>query len=481
MVAPKRHREQETPYKASKLEWLGRTRWLVLVLSTYGCLSFFPRSLTSYREGTTIKGAKSSLRNSYPKEALGDPKKREKDGPDVPQMAILQKPFPHQNERRNKSRLVLHVGPPKTATTSIQTDLTAFEESLKSDGYEYAGRFYRSFTNLQGNASTRREDSRLQKSATSVFKACKELPRTNCFRDFVVELDKYEAGQKVIISDESLSSWREEDVMALREAIGNEWDVLVVVGYRRLYEWLPSTKFQRERIDRWSAVKSNWPGPGLKGLPLDPLFPDYLEKWRIHHVYTDVLVDMFQKAFPVSVLNLYDEATVRTTLLCNIIHDAPNTCTKSKQLDQDQGETRVNQINDAPSSYYDSLATAAAHRGLLDVNTVERRYVACDIKKHQVEVLKQGFMDFPLKCPTERELSKFLNDSLLFEAKLIPSSSEASVAEHKERFRSHSESKAFCWIDTDAALASEEWKSYFSRYASSDYAARLKYGWRCEE
>ena len=388
-------------------------------------------------------------------------------------------PSEQENGRRN---LVVHVGPPKTGTTSLQTDLSGFMEILRQDGYEYAGRFYKPSVNSEGKSALNRRDSLLQGSARSMFKRCEEIPRSKCANEFLQELRNYR-GSSVIVSEESLSQWKESDVLAFRDAmVADKWNVTIVVTYRHLFEWLPSAKFQRERIDRWAAFKSNWPGegPGKNGRPLDPLFPSYFREWRNYHVFCDVLIEFFQNAFPVVTLDIHDDTSLRTSFLCSIPH-ASKSCQESQRLDREKEETHMNLQDDTPSSFYDAVATAAAAKGFLDTSLVERRFVACDIMLFQKQILKQTALDFPLKCPTKQQQSIFLEESVLLETKIFSTTFAENKIRQRKELGERVAAKGFCWVDSDAVLDMHEWNTYFARYNDSTYAKGLKYGWRCEQ
>jgi len=379
---------------------------------------------------------------------------------------------------KGQNCLVLHVGPPKTGTTSLQTDLTNFAVLLRSEGYEYAGRFYEPFVNYEGKVISNRHDSKLLEEAKSMFKVCHDVPPQKCAKRFKDELDNY-SGTNVIISDESFSQWRDDDIAALGKVFAEDqnWNVTVVITYRHLFEWLPSTKFQRERIDRWSAFKSEWPGPSNKGQPLEPLFPTYIQKWRDYHRYCDRVRDSFQNVFSTVMLSMYNDASLRTTFLCSSVLNAAKSCEISREQDKVQNVTFMNLREDAPSCFYDAVATAAAARGWVNTSIVERRTVACDVKRYQEQVIRKTFLDFPLACPTTGELEEFLKESLALEATLL--SNDGGSMEHKKSFRMRAAGKDFCWVDTDSLLANENWKAFFVRFKNDTYAKNLKYGWTC--
>jgi len=190
-----------------------------------------------------------------------------------------------QEVEQAKPHLVLHVGPSKTGTTSLQTDLTRFQDRgyLAADNYFYAGRYYHPFYNEKGILQVNKTTSPLLDEARGMLqKECTLSPRSRCCAEFKRQLDEYRRlGLNVILSDEAFNHFwlSPADYHAIREALQDEWDVVVVVGYRRFYEWIASYKYQRDRLDHKNVVwKNAWPGPE-GGKPIDPLFPAVIENW----------------------------------------------------------------------------------------------------------------------------------------------------------------------------------------------------------
>jgi hypothetical protein len=81
-------------------------------------------------------------------------------------------------------------------------------------------------------------------------------------------------------NDKDFYSYSSVHFAALEGALAGKWQLLVVVGYRRLYEWLPSAK---QQTDRWMPAKrklNKWPTDsgrrsigGGGGKSVEPIMP----------------------------------------------------------------------------------------------------------------------------------------------------------------------------------------------------------------
>jgi hypothetical protein len=72
------------------------------------------------------------------------------------------------------------------------------------------------------------------------------VPRSDRRKTFEKELYNCK-GRNLIFSDEALSKSFVRDpegIAMLAEVIGEDWETIVVVGYRRFFQWLPSSIFQ---------------------------------------------------------------------------------------------------------------------------------------------------------------------------------------------------------------------------------------------
>ena len=284
-------------------------------------------------------------------------------------------------------------------------------------------------------------------------------PLAQCCVNFTKELDALQ-NHTVILSDEAFANmWTtSEHFSALREAIPPTWAVTIVASYRRFYEWILSSKYQRDRTDRISRHgKELWPSNG--GRPLLPMFPDTVQTWRKWCQYTDTILQNARGSFNVRILDLHKHAeTVRTQFLCSL--ELPEACATSRRLDSSP-QTVLNSQETAtiPSLYYDAIATAAHDTGLIAKSSVSRAQAREDIRLHHELENHGNALSLPLQCPSADELQSLLNDSLEMERTFFSEMSNETA--HVTEFWSKVSSQAYCWVNTSAVLSDPSWKQFF--------------------
>jgi len=384
---------------------------------------------------------------------------------------------------------VLHIGPPKSATTTLQTELTNYNEVLQRDNYAYLGQLmhdpesiYRHQHGLLLNALKDRDCQ----VAVNQARVNRE-PWPECWQPFLRTLWKRrQEGRSVILSEEMLSIKYTEmeglgrtsvDWPSLKMALeGQGWKPVILIGYRRLYDIMPSAK---QQWDRWTKVNrelSLWPP---NGRALKPLFPDVLYDPRLYddyvpqHIhktvqwsYTDHLVEMISPHFPVRLLNIHDTLSIRSTFLCRVLPHAPNSCRQSQIDDATYGELHR---NSEESLFYDAIATEAAARGWFDSSLFDRHVVAVALLDYFEEERKGNPMDLPLQCPEAAELELLLERSLVKEQQILsPPVAETMREEHVAGFWKAVDKNKFCWIDVDKTLEDRHWRRFFSEIVPAE-------------
>lgn len=419
------------------------------------------------------------------------------------------------NASNERPKLVIHIGPHKTATTTTQTELTFFQDRLALDNYVYLGRLYHPYSNSERMVLNRTPDSTLQTYFRDMFQKCWKPTKVECVKDLRDLLhSQFKTFDRpmpnLLISDEALlklyddqkNSDRNENYIMLKEILGRDFDIVIVVTYRRFYEWLPSAKHQKDKPTGESS-KTMWPGKSRTGTSPQPLFPEnqtmssIIDSWSREHFFTESTYETLREIaapnFVVKVVHMYSKMSVRTNFLCNAIPNAAQSCRSSRREDAVLREARINtrsgeenvDIIRYPSALFDALATAAV--SFIDTHKWERQKVSKMLRDHyysaslafnnrlyqqeaSVPEDQHGSRKFattnpwqlPIICPSLSRLDELLHHSLALESKLLPRLFRKSAIEHVNGFRyTSAKTLDYCWVDTEKALSNESpWKQH---------------------
>lgn len=304
------------------------------------------------------------------------------------------------------------------------------------------------------------------------------LAEVPCARAMLEALEKHRSvGQSLIVSDEALGfkafsydgidNIVSLDWISLATLLQFDWDVSVVVVYRRYFDWLPSSKQQMERWTPKKPKMNKWNRQGGK-VP-GPLFPDF---WKLppghalqRYFFADYLIESTKKYLPITILNLHSPGvdSAVTNFICNALPGARQSCLASRE--QDARKTEETKSNPSLTTMYDTLVMAADERGLIpDSSRLNRRAVTMQALSHHETTLNETYRDFPLVCPQQIEYEGFLNKSLLLEQKVLPDffHSAFGEVEHIKQFWEAANKGKFCHIDTATVLEDPHWVDFFS-------------------
>lgn len=379
----------------------------------------------------------------------------------------------------------MHVGPPKTATTYLQVELERWEEFLRTeDNVAYAGKYIskegqeRALLGVTGETAlgpivSALQDRTCQDRALST--ATDDYP--DCWARFLLMLEPYRSnGTSILVSDEDFTV---RDISPRWELLHRDlsagWNVVAVAAYRRWAEWLPSKK---QQTYRWSPSKpglNRWPeGRGKKcERTMDWIHKAVQSGPSSGYKHTAYVVDTISTdgyRIDTRVLDLHSDHgrgsssgwSVRSNLFCNTLKGiVPNACAVSRTRDATERHEKFNARTQ--TEFYDALGTAAAAAGLLggDISRFGRHKVALDIQRRKESVTNRTSLDFPLDCPTQSELEEVLNASLAVERNLARRGflRVHRPSDHEMSFWNNT--LQYCWINTRAVLAMEEWKEFF--------------------
>jgi hypothetical protein len=362
--------------------------------------------------------------------------------------------------------LILHVGPPKTATTTLQNFLSHYRTLLRQDNYDFVGTF--PGENMDHNPFLSGVGRSCGRSVHRAIMHGKKPMDVACWARMKKELAKSrQTGVNIILSEENLSV----DTYSLRPIFEllvqeQEWSVKIVVAYRRFHEWIISAKNQAERPSSRQLRRNRW--TQQSGLPTLPHYP-YIEEVingsrQMPMWYTDNVVRRYEEAGfdsnDVVVWNLHanDYSNIVESFFCDVLTGAVKTCAESQRLRAKD----IPRANPSMPLEYDMLAVAAAEQGLVNLTFV-RANVAIVAQVQQEHFLGKTARDFAMKCLPRHELEPLLQTAIQYESELLPEfhSSKLGRVALKASFELAVQDKKYCSVDTETVLQDPAWQAFF--------------------
>jgi hypothetical protein len=186
----------------------------------------------------------------------------------------------------NKPTLLLHLGPPKTSTTYLQCILTNMMDTLALDNYVYVGlhvwQCLKNETQIPDPLNT----------GTDFLLENQQVATAGLSPSFLNQLrDSHEKGQNAIIMNECFNEFLPEHRQLIYDELSANWNVKLIMNYRRVYECLPSYYNQNHKPNEYRSDYESltlWPGEtayhddGDGGAVVGvPLFPFNIDEYRI--------------------------------------------------------------------------------------------------------------------------------------------------------------------------------------------------------
>lgn len=377
--------------------------------------------------------------------------------------------------KNGKPYFILHIGPSKTGTTTLQKDSAEFQDILDLDRYVYLGRYApRSLRQpakigalFANDDCFRQVKAVVQRvgtdSGTSSWPEC-WINRTRTLNECY-----WARNSSIIISDEQLSYERHLTSMCndpwylptLKSALFQNWNVLVVATYRRYAEWLLSvSKEVNQKVchnpDRpegqwngskcwslWQLVntyRSTTTGDAFSYMNLDATLP----AWQRHGI-------------PVQILDLHDGPSLTTSFYCTVIPNAQATCRHLLNRSESSLERRKN-VQSVMTTAYNDIVYDASMGGLL-YDTLRASQPHISRQEFVSDLAKRGasmglkFSDLPLHCPNQFDLEILLQKSLKMERIIFGKDAPQREHLHVQTFWILvDDKKVFCSVDTNQLL-----------------------------
>eukprot|EP00588_Corethron_pennatum_P012533 CAMPEP_0194281306 /NCGR_PEP_ID=MMETSP0169-20130528/20448_1 /TAXON_ID=218684 /ORGANISM="Corethron pennatum, Strain L29A3" /LENGTH=436 /DNA_ID=CAMNT_0039026327 /DNA_START=341 /DNA_END=1648 /DNA_ORIENTATION=- len=395
-----------------------------------------------------------------------------------------------------KTQFFLHVGPMKTATTTIQTSFEKNTDLLYNlSSYVYMGKL------SSGGACRRPNDDTVAYCVDPESFALYATPYSaKEFENAAGALRRNGVGAVVSMEELSLGIINPDHDLLFGSLSGllKDWNVTLSLTYRRYFEWILSSYNQiekhrlnykwprrrirrsRRRIRRSGSINTGIDrattctfGRWFDGLHRNSGGGDENNKstacnyrWirsfdpSFHPV--EYIIKKFREkldCISIKVFNMHQEGDLFTNFVCQVMPGAENFC-RALLTGGGREESQQRPMNPSKMFDYDRLALAAYRKGLLTPSS------SLSLSRKALrESLQVAFPDldsvsgFKYLCPPIDEMERLLELSVRYEKEIYrkyllpPSSRNATLrekylegveADHRKSFENYIESRTFC-------------------------------------
>lgn len=334
--------------------------------------------------------------------------------------------------KADKIKVVIHIGPHKTGTTSIQKGIHDYKEIIARDGYVIPGEEDAPGKFQKLNPSHNIAFSLLQNRN---FKGGKDREVFKALSAFL-QRSKQEK-KNVLLSSENFDM---VDPKLMKMIFDDSFETHIVIVYRRYHEWLQSSHSQRLK----GAYSTNY-------VTFVTNFVDKLKR-KSSLGLKEAYGTFFEN---ISILNYHEEKRLLDSFFCDSISGLNNTCQHVKnQVEEVRQNTR------SKYAEFTQLIKLSKERNVTK-KEVEEKEAGKQIQSFVHSTLNIETKDLPSKCIDNDVLDNIYGFSLNQEKTLFPVWFEARGGE--DRFRKDFEKfyeTSLCAIDSEAILEDERWVTF---------------------
>ena len=384
-------------------------------------------------------------------------------------------PRPRPVYDANKPNLILHIGPMKTGTTTIQMNVLRNRkliESMQADGMSVVETFnYKKFPKLRNEC--------LEKEKMD---DCDRKQWDKLIQSFDNALESNNATRTVIHSCEEYAGLPDNNVTRqLLRGLQTQWNVKVVSFYRRPHAWFPSFYHQMRKTNHFDSSRGRYRDfPDYKVSDLSPqdyfaeqpTMPSYFEKSYFSSRDSLDALKFYDRVFGVGSTHTLDFQSPRglaVEFACDGLDLA--------SIDNSQKETVLPSSNNNTCHEIQNLKVKAGNAGatfFFDEDFVilkahrqgffqgphfkRRRDLVLSFREQLAAWNMTVAHDLPQTCLNERQENMLWERAV--EAETLLSSSPLSKDDLRKDFERYL--PKLCSVDATAILANETWRSFFN-------------------
>lgn len=370
-----------------------------------------------------------------------------------------------KNSTTPKPLLILHVGVMKTGTTYIQLELlrkkrwNRIYKKLLLDGYEVITQEYAPQT-----------FEKVIKDCLQVNEKDSKKKRNHQLWQDLIDLYKdahtWNQKENIIQSLETFSMIPKpfnDYTKHLMTSLKDEYEVKIVVFYRRLHEWIVSMYAQYRKPFMYRTRSIDGWRQDYGSINEVKLLPDWLESMLQNnqfHYTTPTQVE-YQNLFGeenVQVLDYHANHGLEVEFICNGIPNSNEACREAKKIAQEHKDDpeKVNMRNTREMYLldHDLLVSEAYRNKLIEIG----RHNATIVLEEKMNAMNIAMQDLPRKClSTTRQLWL---DELSHSTETSFASQPFSDSEFEDYIAKY-QSK-LCSVDAAKALQNDTWIDLFS-------------------
>jgi hypothetical protein len=286
-------------------------------------------------------------------------------------------------------------------------------------------------------------------------------------------------GKNLLLSDENLDN---RFVQALKDVIDeNEWNVTVIVVYRRIHEWLVSWYNQINKttnLDSQGKVLLDdkgipyredhkyWPDEGGRHVPgFIEWYKEFVKHWKpadlVNQHRSIKFLETYKNHFQnIIIYDMHKEnADLVVDFMCDILH-ATESCDRLRNHDVELPKT----VNPSINLDHDIIGVYAHEKGLIK-DTLYRKDVAAAITKYMKQ---HPGKQLPRKCDvdvTDQILNWLVDSEKIMFSDIWTSERERFL---KELVQSYVSKGLLCDVDVEAAINDDELKSFFQSLSEAN-------------